>query len=97
MNISQNSVIILNPISGGGNKADRLGINSLIKFIVDNPDKKFVVVTDNMERVARDFRIYFQLITQIGIAGAKIEYVDPTNSLVKTKSNYYLYCRKSTE
>jgi DNA invertase Pin-like site-specific DNA recombinase len=50
--------------TGGGDFMDRPEMRRLIQYIKDNKDKKFVVIFDDIKRLARD-TVSFILLTQL--------------------------------
>lgn len=60
-------------VSGGGNYLKRRGLVALLSHIEANPNKKFVVVFDDMKRFSRDTYFYLELIKKLREMGARLE------------------------
>lgn len=58
-------------ISGG--LFDRPAINALLKYVDDNPHKNYVVVFDDLSRLARDTSVYLRLKMELKARGVKLE------------------------
>lgn len=58
-------------ISGG--LFDRPAINALLKYVDDNPHKNYIVVFDDLSRLARDTSVYLRLKMELKARGVKLE------------------------
>lgn len=59
-------------ISGGGDYAKRPGMTALLKFLQQNRKTSYVVVFDDLKRLARDTLFYWQLREAISDFGASV-------------------------
>ncbi len=56
-----------------GAKSDRPAIKQLLDYIDSHSNKKFVVIIDDISRLARDVKVYLQLKTELTRRDVKIE------------------------
>lgn len=56
-----------------GSLFGRPAMDSLIEYLESNPNKKFVIIFDDMSRFARDVKVHIQLKTELVARGAKLE------------------------
>ena len=59
--------------SGGGDFMKRPGMVALLSFLDAQPNKKFVVIFDDLKRFARDTRFHIILREEFAIRGATVE------------------------
>jgi DNA invertase Pin-like site-specific DNA recombinase len=53
---------------------DRPALKKMLQHIENNPGNKYVVIADDMSRVARDVKVGFLIKKTLALAGVKIEY-----------------------
>jgi site-specific DNA recombinase len=56
-----------------GSRADRTGILQMLAFLKENPKTRYVVIVDDISRLARDIRVHLDLRDAIAKCGAVLE------------------------
>jgi DNA invertase Pin-like site-specific DNA recombinase len=60
-------------VTGGGNFTKRKGMVSLLEHVNANPDTSFVVIFDDLKRLARDTKYYLILRETLDALGVRVE------------------------
>lgn len=74
--------------SGGGDYSKREGITDLIKHIDKYPHRTFVVVVDDLSRIARDTRAYLAL--KEALRSRKVEFASPNFNFDDSPEGEYI-------
>lgn len=65
-------------VSGGGDYSKRPGMTALLNFLSEHQNHNYIVVFDDLKRLARDTLFYWQLRTAIADYGASVECLNYT-------------------
>ena len=69
-------VVFPDDASGGGDYLKRPGLVALLSFLDAQPDKKYVVLLDDIKRFARDTEVQIKLRREFEMRGARVEFLN---------------------
>ncbi|MEM6385290.1 MAG: recombinase family protein [Pseudomonadota bacterium] len=66
-------MVFSDDISGGGDFMKRPGMRAVLAFLDAQPEKNYVVIFDDLKRLARDTRFHWELRSELAERGASVD------------------------